>query len=189
MAHASCLDPLWADLILNTVLNLLNKWALGSFGFKFPMILTAAHMLFGSLALLPLMTLKPKYRERHVPILKQDWKALLFVGCINGPQIAANNASLVTIELSLNQVIRATIPVCVATFALCLESKIPTVIGAFCTRPPSGLNAHAAPPLFSSPPGTNGHRPHRLARVLLTRKSRGRVHGSCLASRANQTSC
>ena len=107
-----------AYLVLNTVLNLLNKWALSRYGFKFPMVLTSAHMLFGSLALLPLMVLKDKYRTRHAAILRSDWKALLFVGCMNGPQIAANNASLVTIELSLNQVIRAAIPVCVALFAL-----------------------------------------------------------------------
>lgn len=118
-----------AYLTLNTVLNLLNKWALDHFGFHFPMILTAAHMAFGFLALLPLMVLKSSYRRRHMQVISHEWRGLLFVGCMNGPQIAVNNASLVTIELSLNQVIRAAIPVCVACFAFCLERKVPTTVG------------------------------------------------------------
>jgi len=65
----------------------------------------------------------------HGPTIRRDWKALLFIGFVNGPQIALNNASLVRIELSLNQVIRAGIPVCVACFAFCLERKVPTDIG------------------------------------------------------------
>lgn len=120
-----------AYLTLNTVLNLLNKWALSQYGFKFPMVLTAAHISFGTIALLPLMLLKRSYRRQHGPTLRTEWRGVLFVGCMNGPQIAVNNASLVTIELSLNQVIRAGIPVCVACFAFCLERKKPTAIGAF----------------------------------------------------------
>ena len=61
-------------------------------------------MAFGSLALLPLMLLRAKYRDSHKATLRKDWRALLFIGCVNGPQIALNNASLVKIELSLNQV-------------------------------------------------------------------------------------
>ena len=64
-------------------------------------------------------------RGTHAANWRKDWKALLFIGAVNGPQIALNNASLVSIELSLNQVIRAGIPVCVAAFAFCLE------LGAF----------------------------------------------------------
>jgi len=120
----------FAYLALNTSLNMLNRWALGQYGFRFPMILTASHMAFGSLALLPVMLFGDKYRGAHGATLRKDWRALLFIGCVNGPQIALNNASLVKIELSLNQVIRAGIPVFVACFALCLERKVPTEIGA-----------------------------------------------------------
>jgi drug/metabolite transporter (DMT)-like permease len=61
---------------------------------------------------------------------RKDWRALLIIGAVNGPQIALNNASLVSIELSLNQAIRAAIPVCVACFAFCLERRVPTPVGA-----------------------------------------------------------
>ena len=61
-------------------------------------------MAFGSLALLPLMLLSNKYKGEHKKTIKKNWKAFIFIGCVNGPQIALNNASLVKIELSLNQV-------------------------------------------------------------------------------------
>jgi len=120
----------FAYLLLNTSLNMLNRWALGQYKFRFPMMLTAAHMIFGSLVLLPVMTLMEGYRGTHAANWRKEWKALLFIGAVNGPQIALNNASLVSIELSLNQVIRAGIPVCVACFAFCLERRVPTEIGA-----------------------------------------------------------
>ena len=116
-------------LALNTSLNMLNRWALGQYKFRFPMLLTASHMIFGSVVLLPAMMLMEGYRGTHAAIWRKDWKALLFIGAVNGPQIALNNASLVSIELSLNQVIRAGIPVCVAFFAFCLERRVPTEIG------------------------------------------------------------
>ena len=34
-----------AYLLLNTSLNMLNRWALGKYHFRFPLILTASHML------------------------------------------------------------------------------------------------------------------------------------------------
>jgi len=118
-----------AYLLLNTSLNMLNRWALGQYNFRFPILLTAAHMAFGSIVLCPVMMLKERYRGTHAANLRKDWKALVFIGAVNGPQIALNNASLVSIELSLNQVIRASIPVCVACFAFCLERRVPTEIG------------------------------------------------------------
>jgi len=93
------------------------------------MLLTAAHMIFGTLVLWPFMAMSSTYRGTHAANWRKEWRALLFIGAVNGPQIALNNASLVSIELSLNQVIRAGIPVCVATFAFCLERRVPTEIG------------------------------------------------------------
>jgi drug/metabolite transporter (DMT)-like permease len=81
------------------------------------------------LVLSPVMFLKSGYKGTHAANLRKDWKALLVIGAVNGPAIALNNASLISIELSLNQVIRAGIPVCVACFAFCLERKVPTEIG------------------------------------------------------------
>ena len=41
-----------AYLGLNTSLNMLNRWALGQYKFRFPLLLTASHMIFGSIVLM-----------------------------------------------------------------------------------------------------------------------------------------
>ena len=33
--------------MLNCLLNLLNRWALGLYGLRFPLVMTASHMIFG----------------------------------------------------------------------------------------------------------------------------------------------
>ena len=146
----------------------MNRWALGLHGLRFPLFMTACHMIFGSCALSPLMFLSPKYSDKHVGVLQNDWKGLTTIALMNGFQIACNNASLTVMELSMNQaraaggpalrparctlhpatpgppacprrphrdarsahdlvrprqVIRASVPVCVAIFAVCIEHK------------------------------------------------------------------
>ena len=149
----------------------MNRWALGLHGLRFPLFMTACHMIFGSCALSPLMFLSPKYSDKHVGVLQNDWKGLMTIALMNGFQIACNNASLTVMELSMNQarvrlaalrpapcalrpatpdppacppacprrphrdarsahdlvcprqVIRASVPVCVALFAVCIEHK------------------------------------------------------------------
>lgn len=44
---------------LNSSLNLMNKCALGPYGFSFPLLLTTAHMMFCFIALFPVMMLEP----------------------------------------------------------------------------------------------------------------------------------
>ena len=110
---------------LNSGLSLLNRWALGIFGLRFPLVMTAIHMIFGSFALSPIMLLQERYASLHHTILKTDWKGIALIGVMNGVQISMNNASLTMIELSMNQVIRAFGPVFVAILAVCIEGKIP----------------------------------------------------------------
>ena len=111
---------------LNSFLNLLNRWALGLHGLRFPLIMTASHMIFGFGAFSPLMFMSEKYYSQHTRVLTEDWKGLATIAVMNGVQIACNNASLTVMELSMNQVIRASIPVLVALIAVCVEHKIPS---------------------------------------------------------------
>ena len=138
LALALCLapspprDPILTHLIhrsylgLNSFLNLLNRWALGLHGLRFPLIMTASHMIFGFGAFSPLMFVSEKYYSQHTRVLTEDWKGLATIAVMNGVQIACNNASLTVMELSMNQVIRASIPVLVALIAVCVEHKIPS---------------------------------------------------------------
>ena len=130
---------------LNSFLNLLNRWALGLYGLKFPLIMTACHMIFGSCALSPLMFMREEYSSKHATVLQNDWKGLAMIAVMNGVQIALNNASLTVMELSMNQVIRASVPVLVALLAVCIEHRVPSKseiaclfvvsIGVMCVAP------------------------------------------------------
>lgn len=104
---------------------MLNRWALGLYGLRFPLLMTSAHMIFGSSALAPMMLMREDYAARHANVLANDWKGLATIAVMNGFQIACNNASLTVMELSMNQVIRASIPVLVAILAVCIEGKVP----------------------------------------------------------------
>merc|ERR1719231_1340906 len=73
-----------------------------------------------------MMLMREDYASRHHLVLANDWKGLATIAVMNGFQIACNNASLTVMELSMNQVIRASIPVLVAILAVCIESKIPS---------------------------------------------------------------
>ena len=84
---------------LNSGLSLLNRWALGFHGFKMPLAMTALHMLFGAFSLSPIMLLKASYRDAHREILRRNGRALFAMGIINALQIAANNASMETIDV------------------------------------------------------------------------------------------
>ncbi|EOD25257.1 hypothetical protein EMIHUDRAFT_100955, partial [Emiliania huxleyi CCMP1516] len=90
-------------LVLNCALNLLNRWALGLYGLRFPLVMTASHMIFGACALSPLMILNESYSSRHAHVIQNDWKGLSIIAVMNGFQIACNNASLTVMELSMNQ--------------------------------------------------------------------------------------
>mmetsp|Transcript_7751 Transcript_7751/g.15824 ORF Transcript_7751/g.15824 Transcript_7751/m.15824 type:complete len:364 (-) Transcript_7751:643-1734(-) len=113
-------------LALNSFLNLLNKWALGVYGFKFPIVMTVMHMTFSFLFLLPIMLIHPSYAGQHQPLLKAQWKGVALIGSFMAINIALNNASLVTMTLSLNQVIRASIPCFTGVFAIFVEKRYPT---------------------------------------------------------------
>jgi len=113
-------------IALNSALNFLNRWALGVHGFSFPLALTAAHMLFNPLLLLPVMVRRGIGWSEHCRVAKEQWKGILVVGLLNGIQIALNNSSLVLMELSLNQVVRAAMPVFVALLGVVVERKTPT---------------------------------------------------------------
>ena len=96
--------------MLNCFLNLLNRWALGLYGLRFPLVMTASHMIFGACALAPMMTVNANYAAKHSLVLRHGWKGITAIAVMNGFQIACNNASLTVMELSMNQVAAAPPP-------------------------------------------------------------------------------
>lgn len=92
-------------LSLNTALNLSVKHALGAYGFGFPVLLTASHMSFSFLALTPVM-LTSAHRNKHGETVRKQWKGLVVIGVLMAASIALNNTSLVSMTLTLNQIVR-----------------------------------------------------------------------------------
>eukprot|EP00242_Pyramimonas_sp_CCMP2087_P007992 CAMPEP_0198197898 /NCGR_PEP_ID=MMETSP1445-20131203/1469_1 /TAXON_ID=36898 /ORGANISM="Pyramimonas sp., Strain CCMP2087" /LENGTH=279 /DNA_ID=CAMNT_0043867317 /DNA_START=233 /DNA_END=1069 /DNA_ORIENTATION=+ len=119
---------------LNSSLNLLNKWALGVYGFKFPIVMTVMHMTFSFLFLLPIMLFNTTISQ-HQAVLEKQWKGVALIGVFMAINIALNNASLVSMALSLNQVIRASIPCFTAVFAVFVENRFPTKLQAIGLAP------------------------------------------------------
>mmetsp|Transcript_96423 Transcript_96423/g.241752 ORF Transcript_96423/g.241752 Transcript_96423/m.241752 type:complete len:333 (+) Transcript_96423:199-1197(+) len=113
-------------IALNAGLNFANRWALGVHDFSFPLTLTAAHMLLNPVLLAPMMLLYEAYRSNHGKVLRGSWRALLVIAIFNGVQISLNNSSLVHIELSMNQVVRAAMPIIVAIFEFCRGTPPPS---------------------------------------------------------------
>lgn len=92
-------------LCLNSSLNMINRYVLGIYGFAFPMLLTICHMLFGFVALF-VPVLLARRPEVHKQTWKRQWRGFLCVGAFMAMNIGLNNVSLVSLPLSLNQVLR-----------------------------------------------------------------------------------
>ena len=110
---------------LNSSLNLLNRYTLGHAGFRFPVSLTCFHLVFQMASLAPLLA-RPPYAGTHEETLARSWKSLAAIGAFMSLNIGLNNASLLHLSLSFNQVIRASIPVVCAICAVFVENKVPT---------------------------------------------------------------
>jgi drug/metabolite transporter (DMT)-like permease len=100
------------------------QWALGHYGLTFPLALTCSHMAFSFVALAP-FALRTQW-EVHQRTLAKQWPGILYIGCFMALNIALNNISLLDISLSLNQVIRSSIPVVTCGLAVLVESRMPT---------------------------------------------------------------
>ena len=113
-------------LALNSSLNLLNRYTLGHAGFRYPVSLTCAHLVFQICSLAPVVLSGKPAGETHAQTVGRLWKALAAIGAFMSLNIALNNASLLHLSLSFNQVIRASIPVVCAACAVVVEHKVPS---------------------------------------------------------------
>ena len=91
-----------AYLVLNSGLNLANRYLLGLYGFRYPFLLTMSHLGFAWVALfIPLAT-----RGASTSVWKKNWRGLAATGTCMAANIGCNNLSLVRLPLALNQTLR-----------------------------------------------------------------------------------
>ena len=117
-----------AYLLLNSSLNLCNRYTLGYAGFRFPVFLTCCHLAFQILSLSRLLGGDVR---GQLQTYSKSWRSISAVGLFLSCNIALNNASLLHLSLPFNQIIRATIPVICAICAVFVEKSIQR----FCKRP------------------------------------------------------
>jgi len=91
-------------------------------GFKFPVVYTTTHMFAGFIGA---STLIFGFRAGTVSWERftQKWRPLLLLACFRSGTIVLNNWSLVLIDLTLNKVIKSTVPVFVVVFSVIVEKK------------------------------------------------------------------
>jgi drug/metabolite transporter (DMT)-like permease len=121
-----------AFFVFNQCLSLLNRWALGVKGFRFPILVTMCQALFffvqitlGSLFSTRMRGIVSRSYEL-VKSSKAECAQVAWVGLWTSGNIVLNNVSLVYISLSLNQIIRSSIPVVTAVVSSVHDAKLPT---------------------------------------------------------------
>lgn len=114
-----------AYLALNMSINLLNKYIISRTGFAFPLAISLSHMVFSIVFLTPLM-LSDKYRYLHCNTLRNNALGIAVIGVSFSINLAMNNFSLTLISLSLNQMIRSSIPVVTAACSVVIDRVVPT---------------------------------------------------------------
>ena len=117
---------LW--MFLNFALNFFNKWAFtkvedGGAGFSFPIFYTMWNTFASFFGANLLMVLVPANRTISWKQFVDNKFALLVFGVVFSSNIVTNNASLVYISLSVNQVIKCLVPIPAIIFSYFIERK------------------------------------------------------------------
>jgi len=115
-------------MFLNFALNFFNKWAFtkeedGGAGFSFPIFYTMWNTFASFLGANLLMVLVPANRTISWKQFVDNKFALLVFGVVFSSNIVTNNASLVHISLSVNQVIKCLVPIPAIFFSYFIEKK------------------------------------------------------------------
>lgn len=121
-----------AFFVFNQCLSLLNRWVLGVKGFRFPILVTMCQALFFFVQILLGSLFSKRMRgivSRSCDLVKSsrsECAQVAWVGLWTSGNIVLNNVSLVYISLSLNQIIRSSIPVVTAVVSSVHDAKLPT---------------------------------------------------------------
>lgn len=126
--HAVAGFVIFMWMFLNFALNFFNKWAFtkaedGGAGFSFPIFYTMWNTFASFLGANLLMVMVPSNRTITWKQFIDNKFALLVFGVVFSSNIVTNNASLVYISLSVNQVIKCLVPIPAIIFSYFIEKK------------------------------------------------------------------
>jgi len=117
--QASCAFLVW--MTFNISLSFTNKYLFAHKNFRFPILIVMLgtfSTFLGTAIVLLLKFEKPQIQE-----CKNQWKTLLAFAIIHGIDIGLENFSIVYISISLNQIIKATVPAMTLVLSWLLEGK------------------------------------------------------------------
>jgi len=104
---------LWASL--NVTFNFFNSYVLrltskGGYGFAFPFFYSGCHMIASFVGVNIIFAIKPDLNTLRKEQVRKHWLPLLLLSVLMVLNIGCNNASLVYIGLSVNQIIKSITP-------------------------------------------------------------------------------
>lgn len=109
-------------MALSVYLNLFNKWLFQEAGFKFPVFLTQFHMIANFVGALFLMSCMG-----HVTFNWEGYKLhsnkMILLSILFVFKITTNNTSLLTISLTINQMLKSTLPFLMCVLSVVFEGK------------------------------------------------------------------
>ncbi|KAL0479839.1 hypothetical protein AKO1_007443 [Acrasis kona] len=118
---------------LNVFLAILMKAVFSNSSFKFPVIMSSAHMIVGTI--LSQIVLRSGAVDEGKPIDAEGTKRLryfVFLFCLN---IAFGNIAVKIVNLPLSQIVRSTIPLFIMALAFLIQGVIPTLYVALSVVP------------------------------------------------------
>ena len=101
---------LFAWLINNMGVTLLNKWAFAKVSFPYPWMLSCIHMICNWFGAHIYYALKPGEREKRRVLSGDGFKTIVAFSCIFSANVAIGNASLRFVSVNFNQVARSLVP-------------------------------------------------------------------------------
>jgi len=116
----------WASI--NLALNFFNSYALrpeekGGLGFSFPFVYSGCHQIASFIGVNVIFKVKPKLNTLSRAQWKAKWPALLGLSVMMVANIGCNNASLVYVGLSINQIIKSITPLPTMILSYFTENK------------------------------------------------------------------
>merc|ERR1712166_630666 len=117
----------WASI--NLALNFFNSYALrpeekGGLGFSFPFVYSGCHQIASFIGVNVIFKVKPNLNTLSRAQWKAKWPALLGLSVMMVLSIGCNNASLVYVGLSVNQIIKSITPLPTMILSYCTEKKV-----------------------------------------------------------------
>mmetsp|Transcript_114837 Transcript_114837/g.335876 ORF Transcript_114837/g.335876 Transcript_114837/m.335876 type:complete len:784 (-) Transcript_114837:81-2432(-) len=112
-------------ITIDASLNSAHQTVLGRNGLPFPAMHVSSHTFFNMMFLAPALVLTPSCRKWHLPLCNGNWTALFIFALISVTRIVLEVHSLVHVELSMSQAIRAALPLFVALIQSVCGAPLP----------------------------------------------------------------